>query len=126
MVTKALTSEQAARLSMFVQPYWHDEKQCAAEVAMSVIEEQKNEIANLRSQLETAKAESSFLQGQVSTLRKHLEQIKYVLGDQPTAAQVLDTMRMVHDNAKLTEFVGKAISETYERNVKPVGKHNPE
>lgn len=125
MATKAMTAEQVAHLTQFVQPYWHDETKCATEVAMGVIKEQQAEISELRSQLATAKDDSLFWQGQVTKLRQHLDQIKYVLGDQPTASQVLDTMRMVHDNAKLTEFVGKALMDTYERNVKSMVKPKP-
>jgi len=114
-----MTAEQVAHLTQFVQPYWHDETKCAAEVAMGVIEKQQTEIAALRSLLEKAEDDSVFWRRQVAKLRQHLEQIKYVLGDQPSADKVLDTMRVVHDNAKLTEFVGKALMDTYERNVKP-------
>jgi hypothetical protein len=125
MASKCLTQAQVDSLTMFVKPYWHDESKCAAEVAMAVIKEQQDEIAALRTQLETSKDDSLFWQGQVAKLKQHLEQIKYVLGDQPTSAQVLDTMRLVHDNAKLTEFVGKALMDTYERNVKSMVKPKP-
>jgi capsule polysaccharide export protein KpsE/RkpR len=126
MASKCLTQAQVDNLTKFVQPYWHDETKCAAEVAMGVIKEQQDEISALRSQLETSKADSLFWQGQVAKLRQHLEQIKYVLGDQPSADKVLDTMRVVHDNAKLTEFVGKALMDTYERNVKSMVKPKPD
>jgi hypothetical protein len=111
MPTKAMTAEQVAHLTQFVQPYWHDEKQCAAEVAMSVIGDQQREIESLKRELQTVNEELYELRSFKGRAVANMEQIKYVLGDQPVPAQILDTMRMVHDYGRLSDYINVALDQ---------------
>jgi hypothetical protein len=111
MPTKALTTEQVAHLTQFVQPYWHDETKCAAEVAMGVIEDQKLEIQRLQKTVAEQANEISLLHNTVSKAIAALSQVKYVLSDQPTPEKILDTSRLARDYGRLRGYLDAALAD---------------
>lgn len=107
---KQVTEDQFKKLQEFIKPYWA-ENECYPEAAIRRMRELEQCNMHLRDLLSQRNKEIKSVREALDKAKQALNQIKYVLGDQPTSKQVLDTLRMTQDYERLTGYVDESIKE---------------